>query len=61
MKQANAIKTALSDPKSSIDIIVHESGVLVAPEKTATKPMPAMRAIGKGKACERALPRVAPT
>ncbi len=39
---------------------VQATGVLVAPENTATKPIPAKSAIGKGIKTERALPRVAP-
>ncbi len=50
----------LSKPKSSIPIIVHAIGVWVAPEKTATNPIPAKSAIGKGTTSDKALPNVAP-
>ena len=50
----------LSMPKSSIPIILHARGVWVAPEKTATKPIPAKSAIGNGINTDNALPKVAP-
>lgn len=40
---------------------VQAIGVLVAPENTATKPIAAIRLMGKGRNMERKLPRVAPT
>ena len=55
------IKMPLSIPKSSIPITVQAIGVWVAPEKTATNPSPAKKAIGKGTITDRALPKVAPT
>lgn len=51
---------ALSAPKSSIPIKVQAIGVLVAPAKTATKPIPASNATGSGKNINSALPKVAP-
>lgn len=60
VKQAIATKTPQEAPNSSIPIRVHASGVLVAPEKTATKPIPAKRAIGKGIYKASAFPKVAP-
>ena len=47
-------------PKSSMPMIVHASGVLAAPAKTATKPIPASKAVGNGIKKERKLPNVAP-
>ena len=60
MKQAIPIKKSPSTPKSSKPIIVHAIGVLVAPENTATNPIPANRAIGNGINIDKALPKVAP-
>ena len=40
---------------------VQAIGVWVAPEKTATNPIPANKAIGKGTITDKALPKVAPT
>ena len=54
------MKMALSAPNNSIPISVHAIGVLVAPENTATKPMPANSAIGSGINHTNTLPRVAP-
>ena len=60
MKQAIARKIPDSYPKSSIPITVQAIGVLVAPENTATNPIPANKAKGSGiKPC-RAFPKVAP-
>ena len=47
-------------PNNSIPISVQAMGVFVAPEKTATKPIPASNAIGKGKNKDNAFPKVAP-
>ena len=41
-------------------ISVQAIGVFVAPEKTATNPIPAIRPIGSGKTRLSALPKVAP-
>ncbi|MCY1551734.1 hypothetical protein D9M68_880840 [compost metagenome] len=41
-------------------ITVQASGVLVAPANTATKPIPASKACGKGIIKDNALPSVAP-
>ena len=41
--------------------MVQAIGVWVAPEKTATNPIPAKRAIGIGITVDSALPKVAPT
>jgi len=41
--------------------MVQAIGVWVAPENTATKPIPANKAIGKGTITDKALPNVAPT
>ena len=60
MIHAMPMKIPLSIPKSSIPIIVQAIGVCVAPEKTATNPIPAKRAMGKGTIRDKALPRVAP-
>ena len=40
---------------------VQAIGVWVAPEKTATNPIPASSAIGNGTTTDKALPKVAPT
>ena len=48
-------------PNNSIPITVQAIGVWVAPEKTATNPIPAKRAIGIGITVDNALPKVAPT
>lgn len=48
-------------PNNSIPIMVQAIGVWVAPEKTATNPIPAKRAIGIGITVDSALPKVAPT
>ena len=47
-------------PKSSIAIMLLAIGVLVAPAKTATNPMPANKAIGKGMKWPNAFPNAAP-
>ena len=49
-----------SKPKSSMPISVQAIGVWVAPENTATNPIPANKAIGNGIKTDKALPRVAP-
>ena len=54
------MKIALSAPNNSMPISVHAMGVLVAPENTATKPMPANNAIGSGITQTNTLPSVAP-
>jgi len=59
--QAIPMKIPLSMPKSSIPITVQAIGVWVAPENTATNPIPANKAIGKGTTTDKALPNVAPT
>ena len=51
----------LSIPKSSMPITVQAIGVCVAPENTATNPIPANNAIGNGTKTDNALPKVAPT
>ena len=48
MKQERPMNNVLSIPKSSMPIIVQAIGVCVAPEKTATNPMPAKSEIGSG-------------
>ena len=55
------MNTPLSMPKSSIPITVQAIGVWVAPENTATNPIPAKSAMGKGIKTDKALPNVAPT
>ena len=40
--------------------MVQAKGVFVAPEKTATKPIPANKAVGNGMNKLKALPKVAP-
>lgn len=47
-------------PNSSSPITVQAKGVCVAPENTATKPIPANKAIGNGINNDKALPNVAP-
>ena len=47
-------------PNSSNPIKVQAIGVLVAPEKTAIKPIAAEKAIGKSKYIDNMLPSVAP-
>ena len=42
-------------------MMLQATGVCVAPEKTATKPIPAKSATGSGIKPESALPKVAPT
>ena len=49
-----------SMPNSSKPIIVHAKGVFVAPENTATNPIPANSANGRGINTLNALPKVAP-
>lgn len=61
MTQAMAMKIPGSIPNNSIPIIVQAMGVWVAPEKTATNPIPAKSAIGIGIITDNALPKVAPT
>ena len=48
-------------PNSSSPIKVHAIGVLVAPAKTATNPIPANKDMGRGMMADKALPNVAPT
>ena len=59
--QAIPIYTAASAPNSSIPISVQAIGVLVAPAKTATKPIPARNDTCSGSIADNALPNVAPT
>ena len=47
-------------PNNSNPITVQAIGVCVAPENTATNPIPAKSAIGKGINGDKALPNVAP-
>ena len=61
MVQAIAMKIPGWIPNNSIPIIVQAIGVWVAPENTATNPIPAKRAIGIGIMADKALPKVAPT
>ena len=49
-----------SIPNNSNPMTVQAIGVCVAPENTATKPIPAKSAIGKGTIIDSALPKVAP-
>ena len=56
-----AIKIPDSMPNNSNPIMVQAIGVWVAPEKTATNPIPAKSAIGIGINKDKALPNVAPT
>ena len=51
---------ALSIPNNSIPIRVQAIGVLVAPENTAAKPIPASKATGNGTNHTNAFPSVAP-
>ena len=54
------MKAVLWNPKSSIPIMAHANGVLVAPANTATKPIPASRDRGRGKNQISAFPKAAP-
>ena len=47
-------------PNNSMAMNVHAIGVLVAPAKTATNPIPANNAVGSGINKLKALPKVAP-
>ena len=54
------MKKTLSIPNISIPRIVDATGVLLAPENSATNPIPANNAIGRGTNQTKALPSVAP-